>query len=206
MNELSHIFGKLGISTFDVLEAAGTKWNFLKFQPGLVGGHCIGVDPYYLTYKAQAVGYLPEIILSGRRTNDEMGKEVAKIVVQKLAKLGHNLSKSRVLVMGATFKENVADIRNSKIIDLISELKAFGLQVELADPYANSAEFEEEYGEKIVESPTGKYQALIMAVIHQEYLSMSQAEIQQLTAENCLLADIKGKFKEKAEGLHYWSL
>lgn len=206
MNELSHIFGKLGINTFDVLEAAGTKWNFLKFQPGLVGGHCIGVDPYYLTYKAQAVGYLPEIILSGRRTNDDMGKEVAKTIVQKLARLGHNLSQSRVLVMGATFKENVSDIRNSKIIDVILELKAFGVQVELVDPHASSEEFEEEYGEKIVANPSGKYQALVMAVIHEEYLKMSQADIQNLAADNCLLADIKGKFQHKAEGLHYWSL
>ncbi len=206
MNELSHIFGKLNINTYDVLEAAGTKWNFLKFHPGLVGGHCIGVDPYYLTYKAKAIGYMPEIILSGRRTNDEMGAAVAKNIVQKLARLGHNLSQSRVLVMGATFKENVADIRNSKIIDVVTELKSFGLTVEVCDPHANAGEFLAEYGEPLVPMPRGQYQALVMAVIHNEYLAMENEELKRYAAENCLLADIKGKFRQKAEGFYYWSL
>ncbi len=206
MNELSHIFNRLNINTYDVLEAAGTKWNFLKFQPGLVGGHCIGVDPYYLTHKAKALGYMPEIILSGRRTNDTMGREVARNIVQRLAKLGHNLSQSRVLVLGTTFKENVADIRNSKIIDVVSELKAFGLAVDLCDPHASAAEFMHEYGEPLAANPSGRYEALVMAVVHREYLALTAQELAALAQPNCLLADLKGKFRDKAEGFHYWSL
>src|SRR6185369_8854377 len=145
MNELSIICDKLSINTYEVLEAAGTKWNFLKFYPGLVGGHCIGVDPYYLTYKAKELGHNPGVILSGRHINDSMGEYVAKKTVQLLVKNGKNISKSKVLIMGATFKENVEDIRNSKVVDIIKELQAFSLSVDTIDPHASAEEFKHEY-------------------------------------------------------------
>lgn len=205
MNELSHIFRKLGINTYDVLRAAGTKWNFLPFHPGLVGGHCIGVDPYYLTYKAKSIGYMPEVILSGRRINDQMGQKIAKQIVQKLAQLKHNLSESKVLIMGVTFKENVADIRNTKVIDLVEQMQSFGLQVEITDPHANAEAFRKTYGQ-VLRNPSGKYQAIVLAVAHQKYLDMPRKTLENMAAENCLLVDIKGRFSDLSTSFHYWSL
>src|SRR5687768_7031098 len=170
MNELSIIFDKMNINTYEVLEAAGTKWNFLKFYPGLVGGHCIGVDPYYLTYKSSELGYHSKVILAGRQTNDSMGAYVAKETVKLLISKDKSLQKCRVLVLGATFKENVSDIRNSKVADVIKELQTFFINVEVVDPQASSEEFEHEYGIKISEKPTGTYDAVILAVSHTEYM------------------------------------
>ncbi|HOT88082.1 MAG TPA: nucleotide sugar dehydrogenase, partial [Bacteroidales bacterium] len=161
MNELSIIFNRMGINTYEVLEAAGTKWNFLKFYPGLVGGHCIGVDPYYLTYKAKEFRYHAQIINSGRFVNDSMGFYVAKQTVKKIIAAGKNVLNSRVLVMGATFKEDVSDIRNSRVADVISELKSYGVNVDVVDPYASSKELKHEYGFELVEKPSGKYDAII---------------------------------------------
>jgi UDP-N-acetyl-D-galactosamine dehydrogenase len=169
MNELSIIFNKMGINTFEVLEAAGTKWNFLRFFPGLVGGHCIGVDPYYLTYKAQEVGYHAQVINSGRYVNDSMGFYVAKQTVKKLIAMGKDISKSKVLVMGATFKEDVEDIRNSKVVDVISEFKSYGVHVDVIDPRANSEELKHEYGFELTAKPSNDYDAIVVAVNHAEY-------------------------------------
>jgi len=170
VNELAIIFNKLGIDTNAVLEAAGTKWNFLKFKPGLVGGHCIGVDPYYLTYKAQQVGYNPEIILAGRRLNDNMGIYVANQVIKLMIKKGHKIDGSKVLVLGITFKENTPDIRNSRVIDVISELKEFGCEVDVYDPWANNEEVQREYDIELIENDDlKKYNAIILAVAHNEF-------------------------------------
>lgn len=206
MNELSMIFERLHINTYEVLEAAGTKWNFLKFMPGLVGGHCIGVDPYYLTYKAQALGYEPQVILSGRKINDDMGPYVAKRCVQLMAHEGKNTVGSRVLVMGATFKENVSDIRNSKVVDIINELKEYSVQVDVVDPHADSHELTEEYGFGLVNQPSGKYDAIIVAVNHREYANMSEAEFMNLTNDKAIFCDVKGIFRNKIHQLKYWSL
>ena len=168
-NELSIIFNKMGINTYDVLEAAGTKWNFLKFQPGLVGGHCIGVDPYYLVYKAKELGYHAQIIDSGRFVNDSMGGYVAKQTVKKVIGAGKNPAEARILVMGATFKENVTDIRNSKVTDVVRELKSFSCTVDVADPHADSDEVKHEYGYELVKEMKGPYDAIIVAVNHTEY-------------------------------------
>ena len=172
VNELAVIFNKLGIDTNSVLEAAGTKWNFLKFKPGLVGGHCIGVDPYYLTHKAQEIGYNPEIILSGRRLNDNMGIYVANQVIKLLIKKGHTIKGSRVLVLGITFKENCPDIRNSRVIDVINELKEFGCDVDIYDPWADSKEVKREYNFELIENEKLKienYDGVILAVAHKEF-------------------------------------
>ena len=206
MNELSKIFDKMGINTFDVLEAAGTKWNFLKFFPGLVGGHCIGVDPYYLTYKAIGLGYKPEVILSGRRINDSMGAYVAKSLVQKLIKNGKQIADSKVLVMGSTFKEDVADIRNSKVIDVITELKSFSVNVDVMDAYAEKEEMKEEYGIDLIEEVTSKYDAVIVAVNHDKYVNLDEAYFKSITTENSILVDIKGIYRGKINDLDYWSL
>ncbi|MGK0385139.1 MAG: UDP-N-acetyl-D-galactosamine dehydrogenase, partial [Bacteroidia bacterium] len=170
MNELSMIFNKVGINTFDVLEAAGTKWNFLKFFPGLVGGHCIGVDPYYLTHKARELGYHSKVITSGRAINDAVGAYVARETVKKIVANGGDISQSKVLVMGATFKENVADIRNSKVVDVITELKSFGVNVEVVDPHASSDQVKHEYGFALEPQIGSDYDAVIIAVNHTEYL------------------------------------
>src|SRR3954468_24991316 len=175
MNELSIIFDKMNINTFEVLEAAGTKWNFLKFSPGLVGGHCIGVDPYYLTYKAEELGYHARVINSGRYVNDSMGFYVAKQTVKKIIAAKKNLSESRVLVMGATFKENVSDVRNSKVSDVIKEFKSFGVHVDVVDPYADSDELNHEYGFELVKEPGKGYDAVVVAVNHKEYLDLEEA-------------------------------
>lgn len=170
VNELAIIFNKLGINTNDVLAAAGTKWNFLPFRPGLVGGHCIGVDPYYLTHKAQSIGYNPEIILAGRRLNDNMGIYVANQVIKLMIKKGHKIEGSKVLVLGITFKENCPDIRNSRVIDVIDELKEFGCNIDVFDPWADKDEVKHEYDLDLTpELDTNKYEAIVLAVAHNEF-------------------------------------
>jgi UDP-N-acetyl-D-galactosamine dehydrogenase len=207
MNELSIIFNKLKINTFDVLEAAGTKWNFLKFSPGLVGGHCIGVDPYYLTHKAQQAGYHSKVITSGRYVNDSMGGYIAKQTVKKIIAQGKVIQESKVLVLGATFKEDVSDIRNSKVIDVINELKSFLVHVDLIDPHADSNEMMHEYGIGLTENPGNQYDAIIVAVNHQEYKTMNEADFKKyLKNETGVFIDVKGIFKNKINDLEYWSL
>lgn len=206
MNELSMIFGQMGINTYDVLEAAGTKWNFLKFVPGLVGGHCIGVDPYYLTYKAKELGHNAQVILAGRSVNDGMGAYVASKVVKKMVAAGVDIAKSRVLVMGATFKENVSDIRNSKVADVVKELKDFGVQVDVIDPYADSDELHHEYGFGLAGNANGKYNAAILAVNHKEYVSLQESDFVGLLHENGLVADLKGVLRGRLKSIKYWSL
>ena len=207
MNELSIIFDKIGINTYEVLDAAGTKWNFLKFYPGLVGGHCIGVDPYYLTYKANELGYNSQIILSGRKINDNMGAYVAKKTVQMIIQSGKSASKANVLIMGATFKENVSDIRNSKVVDIVDELKEFMVNVDVVDPYASSEELEKEYNIKLLAQLNGnKYDAVIVAVNHSEYEQKDQSFFKDILTENGLVVDIKGIYRGLINDLNYWSL
>lgn len=206
MNELAMIFGKLGINTYEVLAAAGTKWNFLKFVPGLVGGHCIGVDPYYLTYKAKSLGIDPAVIAAGRRINDGMPAYAAKKIVQRLISMEKDMTQTRVLVMGATFKENVKDIRNSKVADLVHELEAYSVHVDVVDPLASPEEMEEEYGIRIAPAPAGPYDAVILATPHAAYRSMPAAEVDRLLASPGLVADLKGVWKPLAAGRNYWSL
>lgn len=206
MNELSFIFRRLGINTYDVLEAAGTKWNFLKFSPGLVGGHCIGVDPYYLTYKAEQLGYHARIINSGRIINDSMGYYIAKQTVKQIIAARKNLTVSRVLVMGATFKENVSDIRNSKVADVIKEFKSFGVSVDIIDPHASSEELIHEYGFGLVEKPGTGYDAVVVAVNHKEYIHLDESYYKSLLSEGGILVDVKGILKGKIKEVTYWSL
>jgi len=206
MNELSKIFDKIGINTYDVLEAAGTKWNFLKFQPGLVGGHCIGVDPYYLTYKSMELGYTPQIILSGRRVNDAMAAYVARRTVQFLLASGANSRDARVLVMGTTFKENVSDIRNSKVADVVSTLQEFQLTVDVVDPHADAEEVMHEYGYALQPAIAGPYDAAILAVSHNDYLNRDEAWFQTFIKPGGMLIDIKGLYRGKINELRYWSL
>jgi UDP-N-acetyl-D-galactosamine dehydrogenase len=169
VNELALIFERMGIDTTDVIEAAGTKWNFLKYRPGLVGGHCIGVDPYYLAHKAESLGYHPQVILSGRRVNDMMGMFVANKVVKLMIKKGHKINLSRALILGITFKEDCPDIRNSKVIDIYRELLQFGMQVDVYDPHAHKHEVEEEYGIHLIDKVSSTYEAIILAVSHKEF-------------------------------------
>ncbi|AYA38077.1 nucleotide sugar dehydrogenase [Hymenobacter oligotrophus] len=208
MNELSMIFDRMRINTYEVLEAAGTKWNFLKFSPGLVGGHCIGVDPYYLTYKAKELGYDAKVILSGRTTNDGMGAYIARKTVQMMIKQGKDVAKSKVLVMGATFKENVEDIRNSKVADVINELRNFSVNVDIVDPHADSQELNHEYGFSLIpESQIGNdYDAVVVAVSHKPYTQLDEEYFKSITAPKAVLVDIKGLFREKINELQYWSL
>jgi len=206
MNELSIIFNKMGINTYEVLEASGTKWNFLKFMPGLVGGHCIGVDPYYLTYKAAELGYHSQVITSGRYVNDSMGFYVAKQTVKKLIALGSDISKCKVLVMGATFKEDVEDIRNSKVADVINEFKSYGVQVEIIDPRANSEELKHEYGFELTTTPGNDYDAIVVAVNHTEYKSMTEDDFKKLCKPTGIIIDLKGILNKKIKDLKYWSL
>jgi UDP-N-acetyl-D-galactosamine dehydrogenase len=207
MNELSLIFDKLKINTYEVLEAAGTKWNFLKFSPGLVGGHCIGVDPYYLTYKAKSVGYDPRIILSGRALNDNMGAHIAQKTVKRLIRLGKNVAKSKVLVLGATFKENVADIRNSKVADLVTDLIDFGINVHWVDPHASPAEVMHEYGIPLQQQPLSGYDAIILAVAHTEYMNLTNDYLHSLCNGPAVFIDVKGTYRQnKPDGMMYWSL
>jgi UDP-N-acetyl-D-galactosamine dehydrogenase len=207
INELSIIFNKLKINTYDVLEAAGTKWNFLKFSPGLVGGHCIGVDPYYLTHKAQQAGYHSKVITSGRYVNDSMGFYIGKQCVKKMIAQGKNMNDAKVLVMGATFKEDVSDIRNSKVIDVVNELKSFSVKVDLVDPHASSKEMEEEYGIGLTERTSTDYDAIIVAVNHAEYSALIENDFKgKLKDGKGVFIDVKGIFKGKIKELEYWSL
>jgi len=207
MNELSIIFNKLKINTFDVLEAAGTKWNFLKFSPGLVGGHCIGVDPYYLTHKAAQAGYHSKVITSGRYVNDSMGGYIAKQSVKKIIAQGKHIQDAKVLVMGATFKEDVSDIRNSKVIDIVNELISFQVHVDLIDPHASSDEMLHEYGVGLIKNPTADYDAIIVAVNHKEYKTYKEEDFKKLLKDQKgLFVDVKGIFKGKINELEYWSL
>lgn len=207
INELSLIFNKLNINTFDVLEAAGTKWNFLKFQPGLVGGHCIGVDPYYLTHKASEAGYHAQVITSGRFVNDSMGGYIAKQTVKKLIAQDKVIQDSRVLIMGATFKEDVSDIRNSKVIDIVNELKSYMVTVDLVDPHASSTEMEHEYGVGLIDKPADDYDAVIVAVNHKEYKNLEEADFKALLkGGKGVFVDVKGIFRKKIHELLYWSL
>lgn len=207
INELSVIFNKLNINTYDVLEAAGTKWNFLKFSPGLVGGHCIGVDPYYLTHKAQQAGYHSKVITSGRYVNDSMGFYIGKQCVKKMIAQGKNMNEAKVLVMGATFKEDVSDIRNSKVIDVVNELKSFSVKVDLVDPHASSKEMEEEYGVALAEHTANNYDAIIVAVNHKEYSALIENDFKgKLKDGKGVFIDVKGIYKGKIKELEYWSL
>ncbi|MFN8247809.1 MAG: nucleotide sugar dehydrogenase [Ferruginibacter sp.] len=206
MNELSIIFDRMNINTYEVLEAAGTKWNFLKFQPGLVGGHCIGVDPYYLTYKSQKLGYDSQVILAGRVINDGMADYVAKKILQHIIKNNGNVKEAKVLVMGATFKENVSDIRNSKVADVVNELKSFSLNVEVSDPYASSDELKHEYGFGLVDGIGKDYDAVIVTVPHNEYKNLDDAYFASITKPAAIVADLKGIYRKKIASRTYWSL
>ena len=206
MNELSIIFNRLGVNTYEVLEAAGTKWNFLKFYPGLVGGHCIGVDPYYLSFKAKALGYHPQMIDSGRFVNDSMGGYIGKQTVKKIIASGKNLKGCRVLVMGITFKEDVTDIRNSKVMDIINELKDYGISVDVIDPGAGKHEVKEEYQIDLNDKPEGKYDAVILAVSHKEYLKLDESYFTPLLNKDGLIVDVKGVLRGKIKNNPYWSL
>lgn len=206
MNELSIIFNKMNINTYDVLEAAATKWNFLKFSPGLVGGHCIGVDPYYLIHKAEALGYHTHVINSGRYVNDSMGFYVAKNTVKKIISTRKDVSKAKVLVMGATFKEDVQDIRNSRIADVVKELKSFSVTVDVSDPFASSEELKEEYGFELVKKIGKNYDAVIIAVNHKPYLNLTEAYFASILSKNGVVVDVKGIYRNKIKKLSYWSL
>jgi UDP-N-acetyl-D-galactosamine dehydrogenase len=206
MNELSIIFGKMGINTYEVLEAAGTKWNFLKFSPGLVGGHCIGVDPYYLTHKSAQLGYHARIINAGRDINDGMGAHAARQIIKQLIAKGFDIKGARVLVLGTTFKENVSDIRNSKVADLIYELQSYGIAVDVADPHADSDEVKHEYGYGLVQNPKGPYSAVFVAVSHRSFVEMTEADFAELLANGGILADLKGLFRNRFRTFEYWSL
>lgn len=206
MNELSIIFDRIGINTHDVIEAAGTKWNFQKYYPGLVGGHCIGVDPYYLTYKAQQLGYNSKVISAGRFVNDDMPRYVARKVVQHIIKNSPDTANARILVMGATFKENVSDIRNSKVADLVKDLMEYSLQVDFVDPHASAEEVYHEYNLKLADGITGTYDAIVLAVAHDVYKNYTEEDLVKLARPNALVADLKGIFKGKVNGLKYWSL
>lgn len=193
MNELSMIFARMKIDTHEVLAAAGTKWNFLPFKPGLVGGHCIGVDPYYLTHKAQAIGYHPEIILAGRRVNDNMGPYAAAELVKAMIKKGLTIADSKVLVMGLTFKENCPDLRNTRVIDVIRELEDFGCKVDVTDCWADNEEARHEYGISLIEKPAqSEYDAVFLAVPHREYAEKASSELRQYMKGDGVLFDLKG--------------
>lgn len=191
VNELALIFDKMGIDTLEVLEAAGTKWNFLPFKPGLVGGHCIGVDPYYLTYKAESLGYHPDVILAGRRINDTMGIFIAAKVVKLMIQRSSSVKGSKILILGITFKENCPDIRNSKVIDVIREFQDFGAEVEVYDPWADADEVKHEYNLNLVNNPSEKYDAIVLAVSHNQFDSL---DFENLKHEKTVIYDIKGKF------------
>lgn len=207
MNELSIIFNRLNINTYEVIEAAATKWNFLKFYPGLVGGHCIGVDPYYLTYKARELGYHAQVIHAGRFVNDSMGRYLAKQVVKKLIAKDKNPKHAKILIYGATFKENVSDIRNSRVIDVIDELRSFGInQIDVMDPHASAKEIKEEYDIDLVNGDDGPYDALILAVPHKEYANLSEKDFLAKTSDGAFFVDVKGIYRDKINQLDYWSL
>ena len=213
MNELSIIFSRMDINTFDVLEAAGTKWNFQKFFPGLVGGHCIGVDPYYLVHKAKELKYHPQIINAGRFINDSMGGYIGKKIVKQIIAEGKSVLGARVLVLGITFKENVSDIRNSKVADIVRELEDYGCKVDVADPYAAADEVMHEYNIRLSDQKEiakyGKergYDAVVIAVAHNEYRNLDENYFLPIVADNSVLVDIKGIYKGKIKQMRYWSL
>ena len=212
MNELSLIFDKMNINTYDVIEAAGTKWNFLKFSPGLVGGHCIGVDPYYLTYKATELGLHPRVIAAGRFTNDMMGAHIAKVAIKKLISNDKQIKGAKILILGATFKEDVADIRNSKIIDIVKELKSYNRElklesnVEVVDPRADSEEVFEEYGFHLADKIGSGYDGIIAAVSHKEYKALDEKYVLSICNTKSFILDLKGIYRGKFNELEYWSL
>jgi len=207
MNELSIIFNRMGINTYEVIEAAATKWNFLKFYPGLVGGHCIGVDPYYLTYKAKELGYHAQIINAGRYVNDSMGRYLAKQVVKKLINKDKHPRAIRIQILGATFKENVSDIRNSRVVDVIDELKSYGIdKIDVMDPYASEKELKEEYGLELAHNHDGPYDAIILAVNHRQYTDLPEEEFLKHAAKDALFVDVKGIYRDKIRKMDYWSL
>ncbi len=206
MNELSIIFNKIGINTYDVLEAAGTKWNFNQYYPGLVGGHCISVDPYYLIYKSEQLGYKPQIIKSGRHINDEMPKYIAKQAVKHIIKDSKDPKHAKVLIMGITFKENVSDIRNSKIANLAKELISYNISPEIIDPHASKEEVKKEYELDLKDAPQGKYDVVIAAVNHDEYADYDEARFKVLLEPNGLLIDVKGTYRDQIHELDYFSL
>jgi UDP-N-acetyl-D-glucosamine/UDP-N-acetyl-D-galactosamine dehydrogenase len=195
MNELSMIFSRVGIDTMEVLEAAGTKWNFLKFRPGLVGGHCIGVDPYYLTHKAEQMGYIPQVILAGRRINDAMGPYVARQAIKEMIKSGHQVQGGSIVVLGLTFKENVPDLRNSKVIDLIRELKSYGMNVFVHDPVATAESAMHEYGIELTPwDKLPKCAGVVMAVNHKEFMDLGTEKLQTLLQPKGVFVDVKSAF------------
>lgn len=210
MNELAIIFNKLGIDTSEVLEAAGTKWNFLKFKPGLVGGHCIGVDPYYLTHKAEMVGYHPQVILAGRRINDGMGKYIAEQTVKQMIHAGSPIKGAKVNLLGLTFKENCADLRNSKVIDIIRELQSYGVQVTVSDPWADPAEALHEYGVELVAwERLPQADAIVAAVAHREYVQLAVSELAPKLVAGGTFVDVKAVFDPqalRAAGYNVWRL
>jgi UDP-N-acetyl-D-glucosamine/UDP-N-acetyl-D-galactosamine dehydrogenase len=206
MNELAMIFDKMGIDTKAVIEAAGTKWNFIKLYPGLVGGHCIGVDPYYLLHKARQLGYEPQVIAAGRRVNDEMPKWIAKKLVQQLIQKGKSPNKCKILVMGVTFKENVSDIRNSKVIDLVRELMDYSIHVHLTDPCASPNEVAHEYKMSLIDSPSSDYDAIIVTVAHDDYRKYNITYFESLTKDELILVDLKGLYPEIKHEAVYTSL
>lgn len=210
MNELALIFDRMGIDTHAVLEAAGTKWNFLPFRPGLVGGHCIGVDPYYLTHKAEELGYIPQVILSGRRINDGMGRFIAQRAIKEMVCAGHSVLGSTVTVLGLTFKEDCADLRNSKVMDIIRELREFGVQVQVTDPLADPEEARHEYGVTLVPwAQLKSADALVTAVAHADYRKLKPADLLRLLHDRPVLIDVKGMYSSTAltaAGIRTWRL
>ena len=202
INELALIFERLDINTGEVLAAAGTKWNFLPFRPGLVGGHCIGVDPYYLTHKAQEVGYHPNMILAGRRLNDNMGHYIAATVIKKMIKKGIDTASSKILVMGLTFKENCPDLRNTRVIDILSEFKEYGIEVDVYDPWVSSEEEVKEYGVSLVQSlDKDTYSAVVIAVAHRQFTEISITDLRRLCKEKAVIYDVKGLYpRDQVDG------
>jgi UDP-N-acetyl-D-glucosamine/UDP-N-acetyl-D-galactosamine dehydrogenase len=206
MNELSMLFKIMGINTYEVIEAAATKWNFYNVTPGLVGGHCIGVDPYYLTYKASQLKHHAQIITAGRSINDNMPIYLAKNIIKEINTAGKVLKLSRVLIMGATFKEDVSDIRNSKIFDTVTELRSYGIEVDLIDPYASAEEVKKEYGQVLKKEPFGTYDVIMVAVKHAEYANLSESYLRSLSNDPLILFDIKGIYRNSFTNLRYFSL
>jgi UDP-N-acetyl-D-galactosamine dehydrogenase len=206
MNELSIIFDRMGINSYEVLDAAATKWNFLKFSPGLVGGHCIGVDPYYLTYKAAELGFNSRVILSGRYINDNMGNYISKKIIQHAIATNDNVKESKILVMGVTFKENVSDIRNSKVIDVIKTLKSYHLNVFAHDPFASNDQLEEEFGINLTKKLDNDYDVVLITVPHQPYALLDDDYFSSITKKQALIVDLKGIYRNKINSRKYWSL
>lgn len=206
MNELSMLFKIMGINTYEVIEAAATKWNFYNVTPGLVGGHCIGVDPYYLTYKATQLKHHAQIITAGRSINDNMPIYLAKNIIKEINTAGKVLKLSRVLIMGATFKEDVSDIRNSKIFDTVTELRSYGIEVDLIDPYASAEEVKKEYGQILKKEPSGTYDVIMVAVKHADYANLTESYLRGLSNDPLILFDIKGIYRNTFTNLRYFSL